>query len=811
MVRSSCALQATVCGVAMAFVQVKRASRVWAVAAATALAGATALVSVPATATAADPVVAPTEGMVVAPSSTVRLTGGVGLTDDAVYGETATGIVTIPRDGSATDWSPVTVDGAPLTGHLLAAEGDALLVDAADGTADTLAWHADGTWSSRSVPNGTTLGHGGIYALLPPTPAPDDMSDWTLVDARSGAVAMRYTNWDTVVVAIDGSVLWNTRSYGASLASVDIPTGAVRPPSQGTGYGSTDLQVAGSWALDRDWDGAATVMDVRANHVYVNWRLPEEEQELIDPTLARDAVVGLRTAPSGTVLVARELAGDRREQPVGSVIAPGASTAGALDVDESGSSVVYRDPAGLAHLADLDWVAPAATVVVDTAAPSTPDMYLDQPPLTGSESLTITTWAADHGSLPFWPSGLASVELRYQQRDLGQSSFGSWTTESAPLSAASAFTRTLTVTRGTTTCAQARARDKAGNTSPWSASMCSTLDGTLPRLTKVSGPASALRAVSGKATAKLTYAAADNLKVASYDVRYKKAPQGSTTYGAWVYPASWQRATATSRSVTATTGQRVCLSVRARDTAGNATAWSSSRCTYVDGTAPRLTRVSTPPRWRGVPSAGSVRQTISFAGKDDRSLRFDVRVRRATGTGAFGSWTTVASGTTKHSYTRTLRPGDEVCYKVRARDGVGHVSAWSSVARCTSVALPASSRLLDADHRTTVGGTTVAALRESNVVAYPGHYMWDASTDQTSGRGIRIQVRACPTCGVLFVDGDTHPKRISLVSSRPAWRYVTVTWKQKPYYEGPIYLRDEVPAHTRTSVKTYIRSWTLIH
>ena len=797
----------------MASVQVTTASRIWALGAAAALVGTTMLVSVPATATAADAVVAPTEGTVVAPTSSVRLTGGVGLTNDAVYGETATGIVVFPRDGSATDWSPVTVNGAPLTGHLLGAEGDALLVADADGKADTLAWHADGTWSSRSVPNGTALGHGGLYALLPPTPAPDDMSDWTLVDARSGAVAMHYIDWDTVVVAVDGSTLWNTKSYGASLASVDIPTGAVRPPSQGTGYGSTDLQVADTWALDRDWDGTATAMDVRANGLYVNWALPTEDQGLLRMTLARDAVVGLRTTASGTVLVARELTGERREQTIGSVVAPDASTARTLDVDESGSSVVYRDPTGFARLADLGWVTPAATAVVDTAPPSTPSTYLNQPSLTGSRSLTISAWALDRGSLPFRPSGLASVELRFQQRGLGQPSFGPWTTESADVREGDTFTLThmLTATRGTTTCAQARARDKAGNTSAWSVSACSTVDGTPPRLTKVAGPASSLRAVDGTATARLSYTASDNLKLKGYDVRYKKAPKGSTTYGAWVYPASWKNTTATSRSVTATTGQRVCLSVRARDTAGNVSAWSSSRCTYVDGTTPRLTHVSTPPRWRGVPSAGSVRQTISFAGKDDRSLRFDVRVRRATGTGAFGSWTTVVTGTTKHSYTRTLRPGEEICYQVRARDGAGHVSAWSHVSRCTNVALPASSKLLDADHRTTFGGTTVAALRESNVVLYPGHYLRRASVEQWGARGIRVQVRTCRTCGVLVIDGNEHPRRVSLVSSRPGWRYVTVTWKKPPYDEWPIYLSDEVPADARASVQTYIRSWTLIH
>ncbi|GMA24201.1 hypothetical protein GCM10025864_19600 [Luteimicrobium album] len=165
--------------------------------------------------------------------------------------------------------------------------------------------------------------------------------------------------------------------------------------------------------------------------------------------------------------------------------------------------------------------------------------------------------------------------------------------------------------------------------------MCGIVDGTAPRLT-VHGPASATKAVNGKATVTVSYQATDDTWVKSYDVRYKRAAKGSTTYGARVYPSSWQGTTAWSKSVTATTGQRVCLSVRARDGANNVSAWSSSRCTFADGTKPKLTKVVAPGRWYGVPKSGKVRATVRLADKDDHALRFDVRVRKATVKGPLG-------------------------------------------------------------------------------------------------------------------------------------------------------------------------------
>lgn len=76
-------------------------------------------------------------------------------------------------------------------------------------------------------------------------------------------------------------------------------------------------------------------------------------------------------------------------------------------------------------------------------------------------------------------------------------------------------------------------------------------------------------------TAKVLYASAD---AASYDVRYRVG-RYDTAFGAYRYPAAWQARTATSASVATVKGWTYCFGVRARDAAGNVTAWSADRCT----------------------------------------------------------------------------------------------------------------------------------------------------------------------------------------------------------------------------------------
>ena len=77
----------------------------------------------------------------------------------------------------------------------------------------------------------------------------------------------------------------------------------------------------------------------------------------------------------------------------------------------------------------------------------------------------------------------------------------------------------------------------------------------------------------------LRYAASDaGTGVASYDVRYRRAAWNAG-FGALTYPGSWQRTAATAVGVAPARGSTYCLSVRARDHAGNVSGWSAERCT----------------------------------------------------------------------------------------------------------------------------------------------------------------------------------------------------------------------------------------
>lgn len=69
--------------------------------------------------------------------------------------------------------------------------------------------------------------------------------------------------------------------------------------------------------------------------------------------------------------------------------------------------------------------------------------------------------------------------------------------------------------------------------------------------------------------------------VAKYQLRYERAPYNGG-FAAWVYPSSWQSLTGS--YVTAAglaAGYDYCYSVRAVDKAGNASAWTASRCTAI--------------------------------------------------------------------------------------------------------------------------------------------------------------------------------------------------------------------------------------
>jgi hypothetical protein len=98
-----------------------------------------------------------------------------------------------------------------------------------------------------------------------------------------------------------------------------------------------------------------------------------------------------------------------------------------------------------------------------------------------------------------------------------------------------------------------------------------TVDSTAPT-TRITGPT---YDVTKAATATVTYAGADDNGVASYDVRWRIAPTAGN-FGA--YASVKSGTTATSVAIGLAAGYEYCISVRARDLAGNLSGWTADKC-----------------------------------------------------------------------------------------------------------------------------------------------------------------------------------------------------------------------------------------
>lgn len=122
------------------------------------------------------------------------------------------------------------------------------------------------------------------------------------------------------------------------------------------------------------------------------------------------------------------------------------------------------------------------------------------------------------------------------------------------------------------TCFQVRATDQEGNLSR--AAQCTQVDGTKLALFGISA------GDRGRypSAFKFGFSYRDNTQLSTYDVVYRTAPAGRSL-GQWVFPASWQKIRTASVSMTAVVGSDTCFMVRARDAAGNLSAWSTPVCT----------------------------------------------------------------------------------------------------------------------------------------------------------------------------------------------------------------------------------------
>lgn len=307
------------------------------------------------------------------------------------------------------------------------------------------------------------------------------------------------------------------------------------------------------------------------------------------------------------------------------------------------------------------------------------------------------------------------------------------------------------------------------------------LTSTAPTVTVDVQPAPATLALTGPsvitsgATTTLTAQLSSQIPVQGVPVTFSFAPRGSsyqdmgsvvtdatgkaTFSGAQTQTGTWRATTSATSDLPSTTSQ---VTVSA------------------DSAAPRVVLEHAGPAVR--PVLGTTAVTFVYAGTDDVQVAsYDVAVRKASLNTSLGAWAYPGNWQrlTAHSVSTTTVSGGQVCFAVRARDLVGHVSPWSPM-RCT--ALPVDDRAL---HRSATGtqlqsvagaiGGTVTRLTAGGTLQM---------TSQVD-RHLGLCVYAGPGQGTVDVYvGTIRVARVSTAASTWGRRVVIV-----PAGKGPVTIR----------------------
>ncbi|ROS30431.1 hypothetical protein [Cellulomonas sp. PhB150] len=603
-------------------------------------------------------------------------------------------------------------------------------------------------------------------------------------DARTGDLVRRIA-WDQrdEIVVTDGA-WWAGPDASGVLRRYSLATGA----QTGTlASGLTclpsvrhELTVAGRWLLVTCGTENAAVVDT--DGVYRPWRLPTSVTSLADLRLGDGFVVGTRSDHAGHAAVELTSVVDPAQHRIYGPVRSQASVLGTRRVR-------YTDDHDRARVVTPTWL-PAPVAATDRTAPTVTTPRV--PALSATTSITATWTGVDpvDPTDRFLPSGVAAYDVQHQVAARG-ASLGAW---SAPVRVATNRT-TVSVPAGGRVCVRVRAIDRVGTVGAWSAAGCGAVDGTAPRAS-MSEPLSALAlARDGRAAIRALYSGTDDVAVASYDVRYTATPPGSAT-GPWVYPGSWQATTAANRTLSVAAGRRACFAVRARDAAGNVGAWSPSRCTYVDGEAPRFTTATASPRFAASATAGTV--TFRYrAADDDRVSTYDVQYRTASKDSALGDWHWLPGGrlTTDTTAHRAITPGHELCFRARARDYAGHTSAWTG-SHCGNVDRSATSL-------TRSGGARVAwdSTETHRVVLLGGTAAKAAAPHAVAGHAVSFVARTGPGQGTVKVYAGKHViGSVTLTSRTSGWKRFTVRPSQT--FSGTVAFRT-------TGRTVQIRGWSV--
>jgi hypothetical protein len=439
----------------------------------------------------------------------------------------------------------------------------------------------------------------------------DDQSTASIQSPRTGAqLATRPT---ARLLAMDGTWVWQGPDpVTHALTGTDLATGKSKTVPTTVPCPAGTFAVAGRWALVNCSVHQQYAIDLLG--VVADYRLPDDAPaENLWPAVGDGFVARLRFTPNGAGVDVPELLVTDLNSPAhpervvgplrGRIWPPGASFA----LDDEAARIVYADPESRARVATVDWLAAPPPVQADTTAPTLTSSTAG-PRIAPTRTLNYSYAFSDSGS------GVASYDVRFQQRARGATQYGAWQ-QPAGWQKITGTKVTMTAAPGTDTCFQVRARDKVGNTSGWSTSACSTVESTVPKLSSATTGGRILLTTP----IRFSYAFTDDHTVASYDVAYRTATAGRT-FGAWVYPSGWQGIASTSVTTTPPLGADTCLMVRARDGAGNVSAWSASVCAALPQDDRAFTAKGSVSR---TTYAGAYRTTLSRLGASGASLSKD--------------------------------------------------------------------------------------------------------------------------------------------------------------------------------------------
>lgn len=194
--------------------------------------------------------------------------------------------------------------------------------------------------------------------------------------------------------------------------------------------------------------------------------------------------------------------------------------------------------------------------------------------------------------------------------------------------------------------------------------------------------------------------------------------------------------------------------------------------------------------------ASSFRPGWSATDEHSGVASYQVQVRRASPTGGFSAWRTFLDETWSGSATFEGAHGMTYCFRARAADRSGNVSAWGP-ARCTAVPL----RALDME----LSGTWV---RQVGVQYYESSAATSALSGQSatahraSVRRLALIATKCPACGVVdvYMSGK-RVARIDLTSQSFAPRSLILLPAFATRRTGTVTVIDASPNGTPVTIE----------